>query len=1078
VIRRSARILFEVVGAALAGTAILVGLAAWRLSSPEPLQLRFLTPYLERALNPPDGSFRVEIGETVLAWRGWSHALDLDARDVRVLDARGGRLAMVPEIMVSLSGRALLRGIVAPQRIIVVRPNISLLRDAKGGLHFTRWHDSQSPPGAPQESPIIPTIVSTLSQPSHGMVAAEYIAEVVLSDGVLVFEDQRAGVTWRAPHVTIDLRRGVGGIAGRLQMAVERLGTPAHLRADFAYDAVRGRVSLDASFADVDGLALGLIEPQLLDLASLDARLQGRLSTELGVDGSVGASSFSLSVGPGTLAVPGQLDKPLAVQGLELRGRAAPGLDAVDIDLAQLQLDGPRLAMSGRVSRLLPPADGADHPLALAGRITVDDVPTDRLREFWPRGAAPNPRDWVLANVGQGKVDHTEAAFDLELPAAGEPVIHRFDGELKASDVTISYLKPLPPIRGADGVARFTDKSFTIDFSGGQSAGLAVRTGTVRITDLEKKDQRIVIEGRVEGGLRQALQLLNHPPLGYVSKVGIDPDQVEGRVTTGLSVDFLARRSVRFEDIALKADAKLTDVALARAMFGHHVDGGQLSLVLDNEGMTLSGDARCEDIPTRLAWREQFKADAAFDSRFEFQLTADAAGRARLGLDLRPYVDGAIPMKLVYTRLPRQRSTLQGELGLERAALTAEFVGWRKAPGEPGRATFEVEFRGEHPVAVRNFSIQAGSLAAAGSGSFSDKGPQLDRLRLDRLAFANTRLESVTLDLGGAMPVMTIGGGQIDASPLLEAENPVKQAPEPLAKKPSQPFELRAARLDRVIVGEGRALSNVAVTLRHDAYYWDRILLDATLPGGTALGVRYKARADRRHDLEIVSADAGDLLRTFDITDKVTGGRLQISGMAVDDAPNRPLSGTAEITDFRLTKTPFLVRLLSIATLTGLIDVLTGEGFQFDRFRADFTKTAGWLAVAGARASGPSLGFTGDGYIDLDHGALDMRGTIVPVYLLNNLLGKIPLIGNLLIGGSGQGLFAVTYRASGALDEPTLSVNPLTALAPGFLRNLFEAQVPQPSPPAVAPRAQPSPPAQSSPPSLSQPPMHPPGNNH
>jgi hypothetical protein len=1082
VIRRSARILFEVVGAVIAGGAILVGLAAWRLSTAEPIQLRFLTPYLERALNAPDGSFRVSIGATVLAWRGWSHALDLDARDVSLYDGRGSRIAAVPEIMVSLSGRALLQGIVAPQRITAVRPNIYLLRDADGRLHFMRWHDSQAPgtaPGVAEESPILPAIVRTLSQPPQGMVAANYITDLVLSDGTLTFEDRRGGIVWKAPHVTIELKRGSGGIAGHIQLVVDRLGTPARLKADFAYDAARGRVSVDAGFSDVDALALGLLEPQLLEIATLDAKLQGRISTEIGIDGTVGMTRFTLGAGPGTIVAPDRLDKPLAVQSLDLRGRAAPGFDSLDIEVGQLQLDGPRIAFSGQVSGLRPAADGAERPLSLFGRVAADGIAVERLAEFWPRGVGQDARDWTMDSVSQGRVDHLEAVFDLDLPATGEPLIRRFDGGFRASGVTVSYLKPLPPIRGADGVARFDEKTFDVDVTGGQSAGVTLRGGTVHITGLDKKEQHIVIRGHGEGDLRQVLRLLDHPPLGYVSKVGLDPEQVEGRVAADLSAEFPAHTYIGPKDIVLKADAKLTDVALGRGMFGRHVEGGRLKLALDNSGMTLSGDARCEDVPVTLTWREQFKADAAFESRFDLQLTADAAARARLGFDLRPYVDGTIPMKLVYTRLPAQRSILQAELGLERATLTADFVAWRKPAGEPGRAALEVEFRGEHPVAVRSFSVQAGSLVAAGNGVFAQKGPQLDRLRLDRLAFANTKLSAVELDLAGSTPVITIGSGQIDASPLLEAENPVKPVPEELANKPTQPFELRAARLDRVILGGDRAITNVAVTLRHDAYYWDRILLDATLPGGTALGVRYKARADRRHDLEIVSADAGDLLRTFDVTDKVTGGRLQISGMANDAAPNRPLSGTAEITNFRLTKTPFLVRLLSIATLTGLIDVLTGEGFQFDRFRADFTKTAGLLTVGGARASGPSLGFTGDGFIDLDHSRLDMRGTIVPVYLLNNLLGKIPVIGNLLIGGNGQGLFAVTYRASGALDEPDLSVNPLTVLAPGFLRNLFQAQVPQASPaPAAGPQGAPGAPgpATSAPaPTLPSPPMHAPG---
>ncbi len=77
---------------------------------------------------------------------------------------------------------------------------------------------------------------------------------------------------------------------------------------------------------------------------------------------------------------------------------------------------------------------------------------------------------------------------------------------------------------------------------------------------------------------------------------------------------------------------------------------------------------------------------------------------------------------------------------------------------------------------------------------------------------------------------------------------------------------------------------------------------------------------------------------------------------------------------------------------------------------------------------------------------LDLDGTLVPAYTLNSILGYIPVIGNLLLGGEGQGIFAAGFHASGALDDPKISVNPLSALAPGMLRNLFLFEGTSPTP--------------------------------
>jgi len=106
-------------------------------------------------------------------------------------------------------------------------------------------------------------------------------------------------------------------------------------------------------------------------------------------------------------------------------------------------------------------------------------------------------------------------------------------------------------------------------------------------------------------------------------------------------------------------------------------------------------------------------------------------------------------------------------------------------------------------------------------------------------------------------------------------------------------------------------------------------------------------------------------------------------------------------------------------------------------FEGDFTKTSGRIDVPLARTWGPSLGLTATGFIDYDTNKIDLKGTVVPAYALNSLIGQIPIVGYLLTGGQGTGMFAAIYSAKGKLSEPTISVNPLSALAPGFLRGVF-----------------------------------------
>ena len=95
---------------------------------------------------------------------------------------------------------------------------------------------------------------------------------------------------------------------------------------------------------------------------------------------------------------------------------------------------------------------------------------------------------------------------------------------------------------------------------------------------------------------------------------------------------------------------------------------------------------------------------------------------------------------------------------------------------------------------------------------------------------------------------------------------------------------------------------------------------------------------------------------------------------------------------------------------------------------------------------GSSLGLTANGDIDFSDQSMTLNGVLVPSYTLNSLLGDIPLLGDIIVGKKGEGIFALSYEVNGPFDKTQISVNPLSALTPGFLRRIFDP-VPQNDPP-------------------------------
>lgn len=135
---------------------------------------------------------------------------------------------------------------------------------------------------------------------------------------------------------------------------------------------------------------------------------------------------------------------------------------------------------------------------------------------------------------------------------------------------------------------------------------------------------------------------------------------------------------------------------------------------------------------------------------------------------------------------------------------------------------------------------------------------------------------------------------------------------------------------------------------------------------------------------------------------------------------------------------PFLTQILSLASLRGLADTLSGEGVLFSRIDIPLKIADGRYVVTGAKAQGPALGLTTSGYVESKTGGIEFDGVLVPSFGLNSALGQIPIIGDLVVGRDGEGVFSLTYSVNGTLEKANVSVNPLSALAPGVIRRIFE----------------------------------------
>lgn len=188
--------------------------------------------------------------------------------------------------------------------------------------------------------------------------------------------------------------------------------------------------------------------------------------------------------------------------------------------------------------------------------------------------------------------------------------------------------------------------------------------------------------------------------------------------------------------------------------------------------------------------------------------------------------------------------------------------------------------------------------------------------------------------------------------------------------------------------------------------------------------------------LKVDAEDTGALLAALGWYRNMRGGLLRLNAQRPAGEWDN-YSGSLVIKRFRIRNAPVLTRLLALASITGIGDALSSDaGLEFERLETPIRLQGRRIGIGPGRAFGNSIGITFRGEFDRNNDTVEIDGVLVPAYYVSRVLRKIPIIGDLLTGG-GEGLFAASYELKGPADSPRTAVNPLSVLAPGFLRGLF-----------------------------------------
>lgn len=1081
----------EVAGALLAVVAGLAGYVIWRLQT-GPVSLSLLKPAAEAAVERAVGGAReVEIGELRLE-KGEAGAFRLVARDVALNDRRGRLAGAFERIDAAFAPDDRSAGLFAPSIVVFHRPTIAFERgsdrtldvDAKGlgGAEILRalrhkrvlrgvfravefrdatisfkdeasgraWTSAgaradfrRTPDGFAASAHgefDIDGVRASLALDARYLDGAETISatlrlsEAPVGDLLEIFLGPQAAVIDAPVSGLVSLRLTSGGAiagaaidlaagAGSLRLGARTLPVSAAIaRARFDPEENRFRdLAFDFDVAGVSGAVSG------------EARIENDEAAR-----TLRKIAFDLAGDRLRLDPEGVFEAPLDLAGARLAGEWDAGARALALTEIGARFLGVTLS-GGLTVRAAEP--GSKTSPAVSGALRIDGaLDPRRIVLGWPKPLAVGVREFIDTRLPAARVENIAARFAFEAgDADGGPLP---DGALTltfdVSNATAIYTPGMTPLTGASGTGRLTGNRFVISDAKGRVGAVAVEGGVVDFTSLAPKGAPVKYSFAAAGDARAILGVLDEEPLALLRTTGLEPSQFLGPARARVTITRPNLREVDQSAYGYSGVAEFSGMTIQEFYRGIDLTKATGKVDLATRSMTFSAAAELGGAPIRVTWLKRFY-DGDGPSKFEIAGTVDSTTGDVFGIPTRQMFRGKVPFTASATGELGALRSLTVAADFTEATLAFDPLGWRKAPGVRAAGALDAAFT-DDGVDFRRLRLEGEGIDVEGAARTGADGSireaRFSRVVLDGAADFSGHAARTA---GGGVDAQ-ITGAFADAGPFVEK---LLSAPAAEKKEADPDAALRVGgRLDRLRLRGGAEFSDASLDLLRVGDALQTLDFSARSAAGKPVSLHLAPTGADAGPAQIIEGRADDVGALFAGVFGVTSIKGGEGSIEIEVAPQEEgggLAGRIEARSMRVVRAPLLAKVFAAGSLTGLADLLNGEGIELSDARARFGVKDGAVTIHEARATGPSVGISGAGRIASGAaGGVDLTGAVAPAYQVNSFLGRTPLLGEIFVNRDGEGLVALSYSVSGSTAEPVVSVNPLSALTPGVLRRMFE----------------------------------------
>lgn len=1030
-----------------------------------PIAVPFLKPYIIQALSSSDDSYDISLESVNIELVRSIQPIKIIANNVVYKKQDESFIINAPRTSVSFSIRALLRGIIAPSSIEVDAPSIYAFTEY--GIEKTKPQDVNKKKIEYYINMAEDFLEKYNSDDKY--IAENYINSIQIKNANMEFHEVDLGRKWVISDVNYGFEKEFDALHTEASGLIDINGKIASAGIESKLNTQTKAMDLKVYFSDIipaDIVNNFVEESKQKELYQIHMPIGGEISSRIdlnkilaekdnvveGLDKGIKEINLKLEGGQGYIEFNEDEKMKYNMSSFSTEGKISGGLNNLTVTGGKINIDGQEAKVGINIKGLKPYI--LENSLKdIQASITAETakLKLDDLTKYWPRYLGESGWIWCKESLFDGEAKNAKFKFDFAYDKNKKNIVFKnLEGQVGAENATVLYLNGMPKIKNAYGLVTFTKDTININIDKGISDGVILTGGYVKLYDLDKYNNYADIRLIAESSVTDVLKLIDNPPLNFVKEMNIPADKLSGQTTTDLSLKFELKDDLKPEEVKVEVNADIKDVDIADIIKGKRLKSDELKLFVNNDYLKLSGKAEADGIPVDLVLQENFnqKSDK---SNYKIIFKLDDEIKKKLGIETEilnsPYIEGYAIVTADISVSQTEQAKVSLSADIQNAAIDYSFLGFRKLYGSEGKITAEMIINKDKLESIPSFALSKPDFNLTGKISLNKDG-SLKQVDIQKVRGPKTNARAQIEWTGtpkDRLIKINVSGNSYNLTPFFDRQNENDKKKQNLSTDTSSDDDWENVTDTDINIAVNKLWTNPkvpitnfagAAKLRHgEGVHEIHLVGNYGNSKEVKLKADYSPRPNNEYYLLINSNNAGSTFKVLRIYDNISGGNLKIEGKRSKD---KDFVGHASIRDFNLHNTPVLAKVLSVASLTGIVGMLSGEGIAFSHLDAPFEYKNKVLKVEDAKAFGNVLGITMSGTYNWNNEEIKGEGVIAPAYSINSFLGKIPLVGNLLAGKDGT-VFAANYSVSGTINDTDVSINPLSALSPGSLKDWFSS---------------------------------------